>query len=359
MPPTEPPLAPDLGIYVLPGRTSDPRPGIAEARTAERIGLGCVWIAERWERKEIGSICGAIAQATTRIRVAAGMTHFGTRHPIVLAGLGATMQVLSDNRFMLGFARSSPAQMRSLGLPPPNLASLADNADILRQLWNGDRVAYEGPAGTYPDLRLPPAGPLTPPPMLLAAIGPRMLNLAGQKFDGVVLHPFLTPEAVGRSSRIAREACEASGRDPARFKVYAAVVAAPDFSAEQRLAAVEARAVTYFSIPDVGKQIIAANGWDDAPMQALLARPELLNLEFQKLDHDTFRRRMVRAAELIPQHWLQSGAAVGSAAQSALRIHDYRLAGADEIVLHGATSNQIEATVRAYSQIRAAEAGAK
>lgn len=352
MPPQPPPLAPDLGIYVLPGRTSDPRPGIEQAQAAERIGLGSIWIAERWERKEIGAICGAMAQATTRVRIAAGMTHFGTRHPIVLAGLGATMQALSGNRFMLGIARSSPAQWRALGLPPPTLAALADHADILRALWNGDRVEYAGAAGSYPDLRLPDAGSYAPPPLLLAAIGPKMLELAGRAFDGVVLHPFLTPEAVGRSARTARAACAAAGRDPAAFKVHAAVVAAPDFSTEERLLAVEGRAVTYFSIPDVGRQIIAANGWDEAPMHALLSDPDLANLEFQKVDHDTFRQRIGRAAALMPADWARSGAATGTAGDCARRLKAYRAAGADEIVLHGAVAGQVEALVRAYAAMR-------
>jgi alkanesulfonate monooxygenase SsuD/methylene tetrahydromethanopterin reductase-like flavin-dependent oxidoreductase (luciferase family) len=113
----------DLGVYVLPGRVTDPRPGIAQAISAERAGFGSVWVAERWDRKEIGVVCGALGQATSRIRVVAGMTHFGSRHPIVLAGLGTTMQTLTGGRFRLGIARSSPQQWANLGLEPPSNAA--------------------------------------------------------------------------------------------------------------------------------------------------------------------------------------------------------------------------------------------
>ena len=37
-----------FGTYILPGRVNDPRRGIDEAKEAERIGLGCVWISERY-----------------------------------------------------------------------------------------------------------------------------------------------------------------------------------------------------------------------------------------------------------------------------------------------------------------------
>jgi len=78
----------DLGAYALPGRIQDPRPGLAQAVAGEALGLGSIWVAERWEKKEIAATLGALTQRTERVKLVAGMTHFGTRHPIVLAGIG-------------------------------------------------------------------------------------------------------------------------------------------------------------------------------------------------------------------------------------------------------------------------------
>src|SRR3546814_20056157 len=47
-----------FGTYILPGRVNDPRRGIEEAQEAERIGLGAVWISERFALKEIGRATG-------------------------------------------------------------------------------------------------------------------------------------------------------------------------------------------------------------------------------------------------------------------------------------------------------------
>lgn len=339
----------DLGAYALPGRVQDPRPGLAQAVAGEALGLGSIWVAERWEKKEIAATLGALTQRTERVKLVAGMTHFGTRHPIVLAGMAATLQALSGNRFILGFGRSVAFIWKNLGIPVPVNAAMADYAKILRSLWAGETVDYEGPAGRYPNMRMPEL-PEVPPPMILAAIGPKTLALAGQHFDGAVLHPFLTPEGVARSAAVVRKAADQAGRDPAAVRIYAEVVVAPDATAAEIQSAVQVRAVTYFTIRDLGSQIIAMNGWDAVPMERLLADPRYLNIEGQKGTHAELRERMREAIGVLPPHWLEQGAAAGSSSAVARRLIEYRDAGADEIVLHGTTPDRLGPLVRAYEQ---------
>src|SRR3546814_4553783 len=57
-----------------------------------------------------------------RVKLVAGLTHFGTRHPLVQAGMGATLQMLSGNRFVLGFGRAVPPLFRKLGIAVLNNA---------------------------------------------------------------------------------------------------------------------------------------------------------------------------------------------------------------------------------------------
>jgi probable F420-dependent oxidoreductase len=340
----------DLGAYALPGRVLDPRPGLAQAVTGEALGLGSIWVAERWEKKEIAATLGAMSQRTQRVRLVAGMTHFGTRHPIVLAGMASTLQALSDNRFVLGFGRSVAFIWKNLGIAVPVNVAMADYAKILRSLWAGETVNYDGPAGRYPNMRMPEL-PEVPPPMILAAIGPKTLALAGQHFDGVVLHPFLTPEGVARSVAIVRKAADEAGRDPSTVKVYAEVVVAPDAGEAEILSAVKIRAITYFTIRDLGGQLVAMNEWDPAPLEQLLADPRFLNIEGQKGSHEELRERMKQAVGILPAHWLESGAAAGAAQDVAKRLLEYRAAGADEIVLHGTTTDKLGSLVAAYSRL--------
>lgn len=341
-------VTPELGAYVLPGRVADVRPGLEQAAIGERIGLGSVWVSERWEAKEIGATLGALTQNTSRVSLVAGVTHFGTRHPIVLAGMASTLQALSENRLTLGFGRNVAGMWRDLGIPTPVGAAIRDYADIFRALWRGETVTYDGPAGRYPRLRLAET-PAVAPPLILAAIGPNSLNLAGAHFDGAVLHPFLTTEGVARSAAMVRDAAKQAGRDPATVKIYAEVVVAPDCSDEQITNTVRARAATYFTLRDLGRHIITANRWDPSPMHRLLADPRFANLELQAGTPEQFRARSLEAVSLLPDDWISTGAAIGSAAHVAARLHEYRAAGADEIVLHGTTTDRLGPLLKVYA----------
>ena len=219
-----------LGCYVLPGGVTDPPVGLEQARAAEQLGLGTVWIGERYDTKDLPSLAGAIGQVTERVDVGAAVTHPGLRHPMVLASMGQTLQSLTGGRFRLGLGRSAAWRWRQYGAPVPTLASLGDTADVLRRLWRGETVSYRGPAGDFPELRLAQRADVAPRPLLLAAIGPATLALAGRGFDGVLLHPFLTPDGVRHSIGVVRDAAAAAGRDPASLRCIAAVVVAPDRS---------------------------------------------------------------------------------------------------------------------------------
>ncbi|BBY40107.1 luciferase-like protein [Mycobacterium mantenii] len=342
-------VTPELGAYVLPGRITDVRPGLQQAAIGERIGLGSVWVSERWETKEIGATLGALTQNTSRVRLVAGVTHFGTRHPVVLAGMASTLQALSDNRLILGFGRNVAGMWRDLGIPTPVGAAIRDYADIYRALWRGETVTYDGPAGRYPRIRLTDT-PAVAPPLILAAIGPNSLHLAGAHFDGAVLHPFLTTEGVARSVAMVRDAAKEAGRDPATVKIYAEVVVAPDCSDDQITKIVRARAATYFTLRDLARHIITANRWDPSPVHQLLADPRFANLELQAGTPEQLRARSLEAVSLVPDGWISTGAAIGSAAQVAARLHEYRAAGADEIVLHGTTTDRLGPLLKVYAK---------
>lgn len=337
-----------LGAYVLPGRVSDPRPAIGQAQAAEHLGLGTVWLSERWGAKDLAVLGGAIGQATSRVRIAAGITHFLVRHPAVLASTAMTMQAMTGGRFVLGVGRSTGPLWKAVGLPAMTSTVLADSADIFRRLCRGEKVSYDGPAGRFPKLRLGDLPDAPVPPVLLAAIGPKTLELAGRHFDGVILHPFLTPEAVGRAGAAVRRAAEQAGRDPGAVRVHATVIVAPDLTQEEETAVVGARAVTYFQIPGFGETLATANGWDTGALEKLRAHPKLAGLR-GAADNAFTRHELLDVAAALPPSWTAESAAVGTAGACALRLHEYLAAGADELLLHGSTPELLGPTVQHFS----------
>jgi 5,10-methylenetetrahydromethanopterin reductase len=340
-----------LGAYVLPGGIADPNQVVEQARAVQASGLGTVWIGERYDTKDLPSLAGALTQTTTSVRIGAAVTHTQLRHPMVLASMGQTLQALSNGRFLLGFGRSASWRWRDYGEPMPTLASLGDIAQILRQLWAGGTVEYDGPAGHFPRLRLPQRPDIQPPPLLLAAVGPKTLSLVGQSFDGVILHPFLTPDAVARSIQSVRAAAVSAGRDATQIRFYATVVVAPDLSAHEEEMAVNARGAGYFHVSGLGDALVAANGWDGADLARYRHHPALVEIGDRQADKALSRQELVEVSHSLPDHWLGSSSASGTAAQCAARLTEFLDAGADELILHGTTGANLEPLIRAFAAL--------
>jgi 5,10-methylenetetrahydromethanopterin reductase len=324
-----------LGAYVLPGAAHDPASGIEQARATERMGLGTTWIGERYDTKDLGALGGAVSQATRRVQIAAGITHPYLRHPMVLASMGQTLQALTGGRFHLGLGRSASWRWAAYGQPAPTLAALADIAGILRRLWDGQTVEYEGPLGWFPQLRLPVVLDAPPPPLLLAAIGPKTLALAGRCYDGVILHPLLTPAAVRRSASIVRAAASEAGRDPDHVRCYATVLCAPAVSEAERQLAIEARAAGYLSLPGLGDSLARINGWDEADLARYRGQRVLADLGTKPADKHLSRVELIKLCAGMPPSWLASCTAAGTVRQTASVLAEYLAAGADELILHG------------------------
>lgn len=342
-------LAERFSTYILPGRVKDPQRGILEAQDAQRIGLGGVWISERYAVKEPVVLSGAVMQAAPGMRIAATM-YAHMRHPVVTASVANLMQGLSGHRFHLLLARAVPAFFADLGLPPLTFPRLADFISIVRRLWAGEKVAYDGILGRFPAAYLTDRLDVPPPPIVFTAIGPKSLEFAGTHCDGVLLHPFVTPEGVRRSIKIVREAAERAGRDPKSVKIIHNVVVAPDLSPDEEEAVVGGRAVTYFQVPDFAEMIVDINGWDRSELAKLRSHPTLSNLGGGTADQAFTRQQLVEASRALPRWWLTEGAAIGTAAECARQLMSYLDAGAAEILLHGSAPKDMGGVAEALKR---------
>jgi len=341
-----------LGAYLLPGRAADPVAAIQQARAGEDAGLGSVWLSERFGSKDVATISGALSQTTRSVMIGAAATHFQPRHPMATASMALTLQALSGGRFVLGVGRSIPLVWQSYGLPPATNRLLADGLDIMRRLWAGETVSYSGPLGEFPRLQLVDKPDVAPPPVVLTAIGPKSLALAGRLFDGVLLHPFLTVEGQARSVEVVRNAAADAGRDPASVRIYGMVVIAPDCTPQQVDTRVKARAITYFNAPGLAQQLLSANGWDRAYLDKLAAHPLVTALGGRPVDGALGASELIELSRMFPPDWFREGAAIGTAAQCADRLRDYFAAGADEIVIHGSTPDLLGPVLTAFCKTR-------
>jgi probable F420-dependent oxidoreductase len=336
-----------LSTYLLPGRIFDPCDGPVHGREAETIGFGAAWLSDRWDQKEVGAMLGAVTQATSTIRLGTAATHPHTRHPLALAGMATTLQALSGGRFTLGLGRSAGGVWPARGLPSPTTRMLADAAQVLRRLWAGEVVSYDGPLGRFPAIRVTNryAGP--PPRLGIAAMGPQTLRMAGEHYDDVILHPFLTTQAVRRSAELVRAAAADAGRDPSTVRIVATVPVASGVDSDRAAAIVTGRLITYLQAPELGDLIAAVNGWDPSVVRAVRESPMFADLGGRLADWAFTLEELAAAGSVVPPSWIAEGAAVGDDDSCAARLVAYRDAGADEVMLHGNPPNDLVGLVRA------------
>jgi alkanesulfonate monooxygenase SsuD/methylene tetrahydromethanopterin reductase-like flavin-dependent oxidoreductase (luciferase family) len=146
---------PELSCYLLPGHTTTPADAIDEAKQAEALGLGKVWLSERFDVKDAGVICSAALAVTDTIHVATAGTNIHTRHPMVLATMCSSLHYLSTGRFELGLARGVAIRNQLMGLENVGNAQLVEGLALLRKLWHGDKVmGHEGKMGNLPYLSM-------------------------------------------------------------------------------------------------------------------------------------------------------------------------------------------------------------
>lgn len=342
---------PELGHYVLPGHTDSPADAITEARRAEDLGLGSTWVSERFDVKEVGAICGAVAATTQDIWIGTGVTNVDTRHPLLSASLATTLWRLSHGRFALGVGRGVAIRAQMMGLPPVKNRQLREFATLMRTLWKGERVfGHDSPLGKFPYLHQ--ADWMNEPiPLLFTAFGQQSLEFAGTVFDGVILHTFMSDEAVRRAVSLVRRGAEKAGRDPQSVKVWSVLAVACNASEERRLKLLTARMATYLQAPAYGELLFAINGWDPQGL-ADFRNHDAVKAVPGAIDSIATTEQLRAIREAIRPEWLP--AADGTPEQCAQRIVDQFDAGADGVILHASLPDEFAPALEAYAKVRPA-----
>jgi F420-dependent oxidoreductase-like protein len=160
----------------------------ADARWAEEVGLATVWIPQIPDEFDALTAATMVGAATTRIEVGTAVVPVQPRHPIALAQQVLSVQAVCEGRLTLGLGVSHHWVIdEMLGLPyerpVPTMRSYLDVLD--RALAGPGPVDVENESfRVHNPLDITD---ITPTPVLLAALGPRMLALCGERTAGTIL----------------------------------------------------------------------------------------------------------------------------------------------------------------------------
>ena len=335
----------ELGFYALAGQPRSPRDLIEEVRAGEAMGLGTAFISERYNLKEAATLSGAAGAVSERIGIATAATNHNTRHPLVTASYATTMHRLTGGRFTLGIGRGITMMQDAFGIPRITTAQLEDFAGLMRRLWHGETIiGHDGPAGSWPVLRLDPTFD-EDIPLLLVAFGPNSLALGGRCFDDVVLHTFFTDETTARCVATVKRAAEDAGRDPDAVRVWSCFATIGDhLDHDLRLKKTVGRLATY--LQGYGDLLVRTNGWDPAALERFRS-DELVASFAGGFDQTATTEQLEHITTLIPEEWL-APAATGTPTQCVDAIRGQFDLGCDAVILHGATPDELAPIVDAY-----------
>jgi G6PDH family F420-dependent oxidoreductase len=186
-----------LGIFLSSEEHGAPRL-VDIARKAEDVGLRDLWISDHFhpwldvqgESPFVWSTIGAIAGATRDVRITTAVTCPTVRiHPVIIAQAAATCATLLPGRFSLGVGTGEALNEHVLGDPWPGiehrLSMLVESVEIMRLLWQGGQVSFDGQHYVVDRARLYSL-PDEPPPILVSAFGRKAAGVAGEIGDGFV-----------------------------------------------------------------------------------------------------------------------------------------------------------------------------
>jgi 5,10-methylenetetrahydromethanopterin reductase len=191
-----------------------PIPEVAEfIRRCEEAGLDGVGIHDHHHSgRDVYVTLTQAASRTGRLRLYPATSNTVTRHPLVLASLANSLDEVAPGRTLLTLAPGY-LSVESVGRKPTPLKQLREDVISVRRLLAGEEVLL--PEGRYMRLNNRPD---PPPPVLLTASGPRLLELAGEVADGAMMLVGLDPGAIAAARERIKVGAERAGRDPERLK---------------------------------------------------------------------------------------------------------------------------------------------
>lgn len=175
-----------IGLQFDPRGKNDIEALLADFTRAEAEGFDSIWIGQVFEH-DILTLFALAGLRTKRIELGTSVVPLPSRHVTTLAQQALTTQLASGNRLCLGVGSGHEAILdRKLGLPADRpLGRTREALEILRPLLRGEYVKY---AGEFERVKVDvPITGVEPPPVILAALGPKMIELANELADGVSL----------------------------------------------------------------------------------------------------------------------------------------------------------------------------
>ncbi|MCX2976921.1 TIGR03564 family F420-dependent LLM class oxidoreductase [Candidatus Marimicrobium litorale] len=216
---------------IMTGSGFDPAPGLSammeNAQRIEKLGFHSLWMATIYNYDALTALA-AIGTATREMELGTAVVATHPRHPMAMAQQALTAAAACNNRFTLGIGLSHRYVIeQEMGLSYDRPAHhMREYLNVLLPLLQTGTVDYEGELyQTNASLDIPEANT---PPVVIAALGPAMLKLAGNRTAGTTLWLTGVKTIAEHTVPTIIQAAADAGRKPPRVIAGVPVVLASD-----------------------------------------------------------------------------------------------------------------------------------
>jgi 5,10-methylenetetrahydromethanopterin reductase len=313
------------------------------ASALESLGYSCIWCPdERFERSPY-TLLSMAALHTETAQLGVSVTNPYTRHPLITGATAATLNELSAGRAVLGLGAGASALFERHGVerPSPPLTAIREAVQMLRPFLRGEKVDYEGGvrgAGCpYLDFESRPV------PIYIAARGPRLLRLAGEVADGVIIGSLASERELGYALENIAIGLERSGRSRRDIEVVFWAYTSINDDPEQARSTV--------------KQLVVSSMWSsrrvidrlgvDATMWRSIEQAMVQGFKHGQPAHRVYED----AASMLSTETIDAWSVTGSADTVARRAREITRRGVDQfavLALGGSMMDRME-TQRAFA----------
>jgi len=297
---------------------------IEMVRYAEERGFSEIWQADTRLARDCIVMMSTFLASTRRIRFGSGVLPIWTRNPAVIAATWNTMWELGGkvdgrSRVMLGLGAWWEPIASRVGVKRERpLQAMRENIEVIRRLFCMQEVTYQGQFVQLDRVRLDVAyGDQSPRdiPIYIGATGEKMLELAGEIADGVVLNYVVSVDYIRQAIARVEAGARKAGRSLKAVDLPELLVCCLSDKDPQAAMAEGKKLVAYYLATE--PHIMKASGVSEdllAKVQAILGWPAT------EADY-------IRASMEIPEEVVRNLMAVGTSAECRAKVREYIDAG--------------------------------
>jgi len=158
-------------------------------KVEEKTNVHSLWVPESWGREAFVTL-GALSQVTNKVKLGTGIVSIHSRTPATVAMAISTLDILSNNRSILGLGVSTPALVENWhGIKFDNpFEKMREYIECIRMIMKGSKVKFEGKYFKINDFKILFKPQRENIPIYTAAVNNGMIDLSSELSDGVLLY---------------------------------------------------------------------------------------------------------------------------------------------------------------------------